>query len=75
MHGNPWEWTADWHGDRYYDESSVDNPPGPATGSVKMRRGGSWHTWAMCARSSYRNWNPAKTRYTLVGMRLLREAR
>lgn len=75
MHGNAWEWTADWHADRYYEESPVDDPPGPATGSVKVRRGGSWHTWALYARSSYRNWNSARTRYTLVGMRLLREAR
>lgn len=75
MHGNAWEWTADWHDDRYYAESPVDDPPGPATGSVKVRRGGSWHTWPLYARSSYRNWNSTRTRYTLVGMRLLREAR
>jgi formylglycine-generating enzyme required for sulfatase activity len=40
---------------------------------VRVRRGGSWHTWAFYARCSYRNWNSPQTRYTLVGMRLLRE--
>jgi len=40
---------------------------------VRVRRGGSWHTWSLYARCSYRNWNSAQTRYTLVGMRLLRE--
>ncbi|TDP72650.1 formylglycine-generating enzyme family protein [Roseateles toxinivorans] len=74
MHGNAWEWVADWHGDDYYAKSPVDDPQGPADGSVRVRRGGSWHTWAFYARSSYRNWNSAATRYTLVGMRLLREA-
>lgn len=74
MHGNAWEWTADWHDDRYYADSPVNDPTGPATGSVKVRRGGSWHTWPLYARSSYRNWNSTRTRYTLVGMRLLREA-
>ena len=74
MHGNAWEWTADWHDDRYYAVSPVDDPKGPATGSVRVRRGGSWHTWSFYARSSFRNWNTPATRYTLVGMRLLREA-
>lgn len=74
IHGNAWEWTADWHDDRYYSYSPVDDPQGPATGTVRVRRGGSWHTWSFYARSSYRNWNSQDTRYTLVGMRLLRQA-
>ncbi|GAB3550222.1 formylglycine-generating enzyme family protein [Noviherbaspirillum agri] len=74
MHGNVWEWTADWHDDRYYANSPVDDPQGPASGTVRVRRGGSWHTWPLYARSSYRNWNAPQTRYTLVGIRLVREA-
>ena len=74
IHGNAWEWTADWHDDKYYANSPQDDPKGPAEGSVRVRRGGSWHTWSFYARSSYRNWNSQDTRYTLVGMRLLREA-
>ncbi|PBI83650.1 Serine/threonine-protein kinase pkn1 [Variovorax boronicumulans] len=73
MHGNAWEWVADWHGDEYYARSPVDDPQGPATGTVRVRRGGSWHTWAFYARSSYRNWNAPDTRYTLVGIRLVRD--
>ena len=74
MHGNAWEWIADWHDDRYYANSPVADPQGPTSGSVRVRRGGSWHTWSFYARSSYRNWNAPSTRYTLVGMRLVREA-
>ena len=74
MHGNAWEWVADWYGENYYARSPVDDPKGPADGEVRVRRGGSWHTWAFYARASYRNWNSMSTRYTLVGMRLLREA-
>ncbi|WP_233575913.1 formylglycine-generating enzyme family protein [Noviherbaspirillum saxi] len=73
MHGNVWEWTADWHDEKYYLNSPTDDPKGPDTGSVRVRRGGSWHTWSFYARSSYRNWNSPATRYTLVGMRLVRE--
>jgi formylglycine-generating enzyme len=73
MHGNVWEWVSDWYVDDYYARSPVDNPQGPADGSVRVRRGGSWHTWALYARSSYRNWISPNSRYTLVGMRLVRE--
>ena len=73
MHGNVWEWVADWHGDDYYAHSPVDDPQGPAEGTVRVRRGGSWHTWAFYARAAFRNWNAPGTRYTLVGIRLLRE--
>jgi formylglycine-generating enzyme required for sulfatase activity len=71
MHGNAWEWTADWHDDGYYARSPVDDPPGPADGGVKVRRGGSWHTWPLYARCAYRNWNSPDTRYPLVGIRLV----
>jgi sulfatase modifying factor 1 len=73
MLGNAWEWVADWYDEAYYARSPVSDPPGPDAGSVRVRRGGSWHTWSLYARCSYRNWNSAQTRYTLVGMRLLRE--
>jgi formylglycine-generating enzyme required for sulfatase activity len=73
MLGNVWEWTADWHDETYYTRSPLQDPPGPADGDVRVRRGGSWHTWPLYARCSYRNWNSAQTRYTLVGMRLLLE--
>lgn len=73
MHGNAWEWTRDFHDETYYARSPVDDPQGPAEGSVYVRRGGSWHTWPLYLRSSYRNWNSPQTRYTLVGIRLLME--
>ena len=61
------------YGESYYASSPVADPQGPAAGSVRVRRGGSWHTWSFYARASFRNWNTPQTRYTLVGIRLLRE--
>ena len=71
MIGNVWEWVGDWYGEDYYARSPVDDPPGPAEGTVRVRRGGSWHTWPLYARCAYRNWNSPGTRYTLVGIRLV----
>ncbi|HNN15290.1 MAG TPA: SUMF1/EgtB/PvdO family nonheme iron enzyme, partial [Giesbergeria sp.] len=73
MLGNVWEWVSDWHGDDYYARSPRKDPQGPAQGTVRVRRGGSWHTWPFYARCSFRNWNDPDTRYTLVGLRLVRE--
>ena len=75
MHGNVWEWTADWHGDDYYAHAPPVDPQGPPEGTVRVRRGGSWHTWPFYARCSYRNWSSASSRYTLIGIRLVRELR
>ncbi|MBC7918859.1 MAG: formylglycine-generating enzyme family protein [Rhodoferax sp.] len=74
MHGNAWEWTADLYDENYYAQSPVDDPQGPREGRNYVRRGGSWHTWPLYLRSSYRNWNSPQTRYVLVGMRLVMEA-
>ena len=45
----------------------------PETGSVRVRRGGSWHTWAFMHAAATATGTAPQTRYTLVGMRLLRE--
>jgi formylglycine-generating enzyme required for sulfatase activity len=73
MHGNVWEWCHDYYGQYYYKESSEKDPPGPASGSSRVSRGGSWVFNSRYTRSAVRKWDDADYRSDNFGFRLVRE--
>jgi|RhiMetdeSRZDD1v2_1073273.scaffolds.fasta_scaffold21957_3 formylglycine-generating enzyme required for sulfatase activity len=72
MYGNVWEWVQDWYGK--YTVESVTDPQGPASGSHRVGRGGSWFHDARNCRSADRYHDAPGFRSVNLGFRLLRTA-
>jgi len=72
MHGNVGEWCWDRSG--RYEAAAQSDPTGPATGTDRVVRGGSWFNYSRGCRASYRPVFDPDNRYVLhyFGFRVAR---
>ncbi len=73
MHGNVYEWVADWYG-RYSEDPQID-PTGPDDGSDRAFRGGAFFESPWNLRSAYRFGGVPEVRSRNIGFRCVRSPR
>ena len=69
MLGNVWEWLNDWYDENYYQSSPPQDPQGPASGYLRLLRGGSCGAASRSVRLSCRLRSNPTVRTDTLGCR------
>jgi formylglycine-generating enzyme required for sulfatase activity len=71
LHGNVWEWCADWYEAGYSGARLGTDPQGPPTGEARVLRGGAWNCGGRRCRSACRCPSGPDFRSFAIGFRVV----
>jgi sulfatase modifying factor 1 len=73
MAGNAAEWVADWYATDAYKSGAAENPPGPATGTERVVRGGSSQNYPSYTRCAVRAHREPEFKTFILGFRCAKD--
>jgi formylglycine-generating enzyme len=70
MAGNVMQWVNDYYDRNYYDESPLENPQGPSTGTSRVNKGGNWLSSPADDRCAFRGFSGSTMSFWNLGFRV-----
>ena len=67
--GDLWEWCQDWYG--LYAAGAQTDPTGPASGTFRVVRGGSWFHGSLYCRAANRSYSGPNDAFSSIGFRVV----
>ncbi len=71
MDGNVMQWVADYYSRNYFEESPIENPSGPSTGTSRVNKGGNWYASPADCRCAFRGFSGPEMSFWNLGFRVV----
>lgn len=75
MDGNVMEWVADYYERNYFENSPLEDPQGPRTGTSRVNKGGNWYGSPTDCRCAFRGFSGQDMSFWNLGFRVALEDR